>query len=94
VSRSFRRRRGGPSRDGGSGPPAAQRVEEHEDGAWVVRSVTGSASTKTYRCPGCDHEIRPATPHVVAWPEGALDDRRHWHRACWAARARRGPTRR
>jgi hypothetical protein len=70
------------------------RVEEHPDGDWVVREVTGSGSAKTYRCPGCDHEIRPATPHVVAWPEDALDDRRHWHTACWRARGRRTPTRR
>ena len=38
------------------------------DDGWVVRQVTGSAATRAYRCPGCDHEIRPATPHVVAWP--------------------------
>ena len=38
------------------------------DDDWVVRQVTGSAATRAYRCPGCDHEIRPATPHVVAWP--------------------------
>jgi hypothetical protein len=59
--------------------------------AYVVRSVTGSA--RTYRCPGCDQEIRAGLPHVVAWP--ALDhdaeDRRHWHRACWSARERRAP---
>ncbi|HEY5031385.1 MAG TPA: hypothetical protein VIJ54_02835, partial [Actinomycetes bacterium] len=61
---------------------------------WVVRRVTGSASTKPYRCPGCDQEIRPATPHVVAWPHEAgrgLEDRRHWHSACWQARDRRRP---
>jgi hypothetical protein len=63
---------------------------------WVVRQVTGSAATRAYRCPGCDHEIRPATPHVVAWPAGeddeaGLPDRRHWHTACWRARGRRGP---
>ena len=63
---------------------------------WVVRQVTGSAVTRAYRCPGCDHEIRPATPHVVAWPAGADDeaglaDRRHWHTACWKARGRRAP---
>ena len=46
----------------------AQDVETHPDGDWVVRRITGSSSTKTYRCPGCDQEIRPATPHVVAWP--------------------------
>lgn len=66
--------------------------EEDPDGrVWSVRAVTGSASTKTYRCPGCDHEIAPATPHLVAWPEDELDDRRHWHRPCWNARGHRGP---
>ncbi len=72
------------------------------DEEWVVRQVTGSAATRAYRCPGCDHEIRPATPHVVAWPVAADDDggvdedaglgeRRHWHTACWRARDRRAP---
>ena len=56
---------------------------------WKVRRITGSSSTKTYRCPGCDHEIRPATPHVVAWPIEAVDQRRHWHTPCWQARNRR-----
>ncbi len=72
------------------------------DDGWVVRQVTGSATTRAYRCPGCDHEIRPATPHVVAWPaaygaddsldeDAGLDERRHWHTACWRARGRRAP---
>ena len=43
-----------------------------------------------YRCPGCDRELDGGTPHVVVWPEGREDDRRHWHTACWAARGRRG----
>ena len=47
-------------------------------------------------------KIRPATPHVVAWPayardsdldpwdtDSAADQRRHWHTACWGARNRR-----
>ncbi|HMD11716.1 MAG TPA: hypothetical protein VKG90_05235 [Marmoricola sp.] len=76
-----------------------------DDDEWVVRQVTGSASTRAYRCPGCDQEIQPATPHVVAWPasfredgsddgtqdEAELAQRRHWHTACWRARGRRGP---
>src|SRR4029079_7720421 len=62
----------------------------HPDGVWVVRHVTASRAAKAYRCPGCDQEIRPATPHVVAWPEEAEDDRRHWHTPCWSARDRRG----
>ena len=66
-------------------------MEEADDGDWVVRSLTGAASTKPYRCPGCDQEIRPATPHVVAWPDGDLEARRHWHAACWRNRLRRGP---
>jgi hypothetical protein len=65
-------------------------VEFDADGEeWVVRRITGSSSTKTYRCPGCDQEIRPATPHIVAWPRHSLDQRRHWHKACWNARHRR-----
>ncbi|MGH3424950.1 MAG: hypothetical protein ACRDO8_09485 [Nocardioidaceae bacterium] len=70
-----------------------QRVETRADGDWVVRPVTGSASTKPYRCPGCDHVIVPATPHTVVWPrqksmlsESALDERRHWHTSCWQRR--------
>lgn len=71
------------------------RVEEGPDGDWNVRAVAGAQNGKTYRCPGCDHEIRPGTPHVVAWPAddyGDIDDRRHWHTACWSGRGRRRPT--
>jgi hypothetical protein len=77
-------------------------VEEALDGDWVVRRLTGSATSKTYRCPGCDHEIRPATPHLVTWPAyprdsdlepwditAAAEWRRHWHATCWRARDRR-----
>ncbi len=69
-------------------------TESHADGEWHVRKLTGSSATKTYRCPGCDQEIRPATPHVVAWPadiaQGA-QERRHWHTPCWSNRGTRGP---
>lgn len=65
--------------------PAGQRVE----GGWVVRALAGSPG-RTYRCPGCDQELPSSSSHVVAWPEGRADDRRHWHTACWAARDRRG----
>lgn len=69
-------------------------VESHPDGKWTVRKLTGSSATKTYRCPGCDQEIRPATPHIVAWPsdipQGA-DERRHWHTPCWTNRSKRSP---
>ncbi len=74
------------------GPP---QVQEWPDGSWVVRHVPGSAAAKTYRCPGCDQEIRPGTAHVVVWPEQTpgLAERRHWHNACWRRRPRRpGPS--
>jgi len=66
--------------------PAGERVE----GGHVVRSVSGAGHGKGYRCPGCDQLMPGAQPHVVAWPEGRPDDRRHWHTACWSARGRRG----
>jgi hypothetical protein len=92
-----------PRRNRAKGEPAAEAVDAraaHEQieqwggEDWHVRSIRGSTSTKTYRCPGCDQEIRPATPHVVAWPVeplvgAGLDQRRHWHSACWRARDRR-----
>jgi hypothetical protein len=73
---------------GNDGParPAGERVEDGH----VIRAVSGTPSSRPYRCPGCDQVLPPAVPHVVAWPEGAPDDRRHWHTACWNARDRRG----
>lgn len=64
------------------------------DGDWVVRPIPGAAAAKTYRCPGCDQEIRPGVAHVVVWPEHAdqAEGRRHWHNSCWQRRPRRpGP---
>jgi hypothetical protein len=75
--------------DGPARPPAGERVEQHPDGDWVVRRIAGAGAGAPYRCPGCDQELRRATPHVVAWPEGRPDDRRHWHSPCWDARDRR-----
>jgi hypothetical protein len=73
-------------------------VEVGPDGYdYEVRPVAGARATKTYRCPGCDHEIRSGTPHVLVWPadlgEAAVEERRHWHTSCWANRATRSPTR-
>ena len=90
-----RRRAKGTAADPELGPGAfggPEQVVEWAGEEWVARRISGSASTKAYRCPGCDQEIRPATPHVVAWPAETgrgLEDRRHWHSPCWAARERR-----
>jgi hypothetical protein len=67
------------------------RVESGPDGDWIVRQVTGAAADRAYRCPGCDQVVGAGTPHVVAWPAGNVEDRRHWHTPCWAARTRRRP---
>jgi hypothetical protein len=84
-----RRRPGG--RPSGPGP-TPERREEFDGETYLVRPIRGSSSSKDYRCPGCDLEIRPATPHVVVWPEHrGSADRRHWHTACWSARERRRP---
>jgi hypothetical protein len=40
-------------------------------------------AVKTYRCPGCDHEIAPGVGHEVVVPQDAPDERRHWHTSCW-----------
>jgi hypothetical protein len=54
---------------------------------FIVR-VSGEGG-KTYRCPGCQQEIRPGTPHLVVVPEGRMEDRRHWHTPCWRREVRR-----
>ncbi|KRV49511.1 ATP/GTP-binding protein [Wenjunlia vitaminophila] len=91
-------RRNRPRRVARNEPPAPsvgsgyglERTESWRGEEWVVRPVAG-ASGKRYRCPGCDQEIPSGVGHVVAWPVyGGVDDRRHWHRACWNARDRRG----
>jgi hypothetical protein len=61
-----------------------------DDGADLeVRHVQPYQAVKTYRCPGCDHEIRPGEGHEVVVPRLAPEDRRHWHTSCWAREVRR-----
>lgn len=68
-------------------------TEEDDEGgpAFVVRRIQPYQATKTYRCPGCDHDIAEGVGHVVAWREGDVEERRHWHRPCWEQRHHRGP---
>ena len=64
-----------------------RRVESGPDGYdYEVKTVSAARATKAYRCPGCDHEIRPGVAHVVVLPVeyGDIEDRRHWHTSCWA----------
>lgn len=74
-------------------PPLRTSSEERArkaDGEWFVRPMRGS-STKDYRCPGCLQVISRGLAHIVSWPveksllsDEAIDERRHWHTACWA----------
>ena len=73
------------------GGTSFQTVEEHHEGIYTVRKITGSSSSKPYRCPGCDQLIPTATPHIVAWIDDDLDSRRHWHSACWTKKDQRKP---
>ncbi|UGQ14233.1 ATP/GTP-binding protein [Yinghuangia sp. ASG 101] len=94
-NRSHRSER--PGSDGGGNWYSLESREEGPDGDWIVRPVSGAAAGKVYRCPGCDHEIPVGVAHVVAWRAddiGAVDNRRHWHRACWNNRGNRRLSRR
>jgi hypothetical protein len=94
MPRPHRRRREDTELDLNRAIGGVERRESHGDGEWFVRRVSGAASTRSYRCPGCQQEVAPGIPHVVAWPAegmGGLGDRRHWHGTCWDARDRRVP---
>lgn len=79
-----------PHRPLGGHHPVAQ---TRSDGEWLVRGVPAGSSTKPYRCPGCDQLVPVGAAHVVVWPRvaslgspSAIEERRHWHRACWDRR--------
>ena len=57
------------------------------DGA-TVRQVPGEKG-KSYRCPGCQQEIRPGTAHLVVVERDDVEGRRHWHTPCWRRELRR-----
>ena len=54
-----------------------------------VRHVQPYQATKTYRCPGCDHDIRPGEGHKVVVPRDG-SAHRHWHTGCWTRTSPRG----
>ncbi|WP_203566353.1 hypothetical protein [Aestuariimicrobium ganziense] len=70
---------------------AGHATDAHKaDGRWIVRSVAGDRTTKSYTCPWCHRTIGVGQAHVVAWPdtpgwqdERAVDNRRHFHTGCW-----------
>lgn len=56
-----------------------------------VRTIQPYQARKPYTCPGCHSPIPTGTGHLVVVPLADPDDRRHWHRSCWARRHRRRP---
>ncbi|GGI04184.1 hypothetical protein [Egicoccus halophilus] len=57
---------------------------------YEVQRVPAFRATKDYVCPDCGNTIRRGEGHVVAWPEGLVVDRRHWHLHCWRLASNRG----
>ncbi len=74
----------------------SHRWTEDDPDAVEVRHVQPYQAVKAYRCPGCDHEIRPGEGHEVVVPLDDPKSRRHWHTGCWyrASTQRRRPKRR
>src|SRR5258708_18849764 len=76
-------------------PPALRRIETGPDGYdYEVRPVAAARAVKTYRCPGCDHEICSGTAHVVVWlaeSPAAGGARRDCHNPSETHPARRAP---
>lgn len=71
---------------------------------YEVRRTSGARADagdgRSYTCPACHRPVPAASGHVVAWPVEAsllgaiggaagVDERRHWHTACWGARGPR-----
>lgn len=57
--------------------------------SYTVRRLAGN-NERSYVCPGCLQTIAPFTAHVVVWSNdhlygaaAGLEERRHWHSACW-----------
>lgn len=99
MPRSNRPRRSGRSSSGGGGvPPSLRRPAMTEvryaGQVWVVREVRPNDTGRSYRCPGCQGEVGADVAHTVVWPAETMqtvENRRHWHSVCWAARERRRP---
>lgn len=66
----------------------------HEDDdlelpGYEVRQVDGMHATREHTCPDCGNAVAEGEAHVVVWPQGDSDLRRHWHWHCWRLEVRR-----
>ncbi len=56
---------------------------------YEVKRVDPERAVKDYICPECGNPVPAGESHVVVWPIGDADLRRHWHRHCWRLEVRR-----
>jgi hypothetical protein len=63
--------------------------DDLELAGYEVRRIDGASAVKEYACPDCGNPVAEGEAHVVVWPVGDSDLRRHWHRHCWRHEVRR-----
>lgn len=68
---------------------ASQLHDDLEVHGYEVRHIDGVNATKEYTCPDCGDVVAEGESHVVVWPVGDSDLRRHWHSHCWRMEVRR-----
>lgn len=56
---------------------------------YEVKRVDADRAAKDYVCPACGNTVPSGESHVVVWPSGDEELRRHWHRHCWRIEVRR-----
>jgi hypothetical protein len=56
---------------------------------YEVERVDADRALKDYICPECGNQVPAGDSHVVVWPDGDPDLRRHWHTHCWRIEVRR-----
>ena len=69
--------------------PSGDVDDELELDGYKVKRVDAARALKDYICPECGNTITAGEGHVVVWPAGDTDLRRHWHRHCWRLEVRR-----
>jgi hypothetical protein len=66
--------------------------DELELEGYEVQRVDEHRAVRDYLCPECGNVVSAGEGHVVVWPEGDSDLRRHWHRHCWRLEVKRSQT--
>lgn len=64
--------------------------EDLELEGYEVRRIPAERAAKDYVCPSCGNTIGEGEGHVVVWPAGDTEMRRHWHTHCWRIEVRSG----